>query len=210
MSMIVLAALLVAGGIFFYRWRLRRKGPNLGDIPPEKELPTSRDTDELGLVGGHQEDTQRGVHHYSSWAAFNPNPTDAGPTSFYYGDDKSDLDRRHSETDLTQAMPLPPPPAAAAYKPYRREADQNGVSPPESPVLFQMQGAAGDDVPQVQVTSASAGQGQPMGRFPPGQGYRQSLDQTEGTESTEGTWRTWGVDQNQATHERTWKDRYMR
>jgi hypothetical protein len=192
-----------------YRWRLRRKAQSSGDVLSEKDLTTSRGTDQIGLVDDYQGDGQRGVDHYSSWAVFDSNPTGGGPTNFYYGDDNSTLDRRPSQTDITQGMPLPPPPAAVTYKPYHREQDQNGVSPLDSPVSFQMQGAADDDVSQLRAPHASAGQGQSLGVFPPGSGYRQSLAQTEGTESTEGTWRTWGVDQNQATHTRTWKDRYL-
>lgn len=129
--------------------------------------------------------------------------------SYGAGEEKFDEDARQ----MVDPIRPPPPVVTTVYhKPYRREEDHNGISPPDSPTYFQASNGQGiQKAQQVHVTRASTGQ--PLGLYPPGT-FRQSFARTEVTNNTEGsaegTWRTWGVDQARPTQgNKTWKERYM-
>jgi hypothetical protein len=175
------------------------------------------DSDHTGLVGAaaqmQEQPGQRGLYH-GSWAVFNPHAPAQEPTNASSGAASGSMDPRAvAMAALTggAVSPVGPPPPAATYQPYR-ETDDNGVSPPESPVFPTAAALSSHPtVPAVQVTRApsSAQPLQSLGLpYPPGT-FRLSVARTETTDQTEGTWRTWGVDQSRPTHEKGWKERYL-
>lgn len=203
----------MVGGVFLYRWNLRRKARSLADGSAGGR-PSSADSGHAGLVAAAQMEEQsgnRGLQEDGSWAFFNTNAPAQQPTS------SSDVNNDPRDVAMaaltgmaiTSSAPSPP---TAAYQPYGRQTDDNGVSPPDSPVFMPSAGGAAvpqQNVPEVQVTRASTATGQPMGMpYPPGT-FRFSVARTETTDATEGTWRTWNVDQKQATHGKGWKERYL-
>lgn len=148
-----LAALLIGAGVFFYRRRSKGKGD------PELARPSSRDSDRLGLISPPQMQEehvalpgQRGLLHYSSWAQFDPRPSAQEPTSFYRGDDGSEVGG--SLTDSPESLPSLP---ATVYQPHGREAEP--VSPLDTP----------DSV-------APGGRGEPYNDYPWSNDQRQTRD----------------------------------
>lgn len=197
------------GGIFLYRWSLKRKDQSAASTLSANRS-SAGDSDHAGLVGAaaqmQEQPGQRGLYH-GSWAVFNPHAPAQERTNAASGN----MDPRAvAMAALTggAVSPVGPPPPAATYQPYR-ETDDNGVSPPDSPVFPTAAGLrAHPPVPEVQVTRASTN-AQPLGlHYPPGT-FRLSVARTETTDQTEGTWRTWGVDQSRPTHEKGWKERYL-